>query len=179
MNIEEKYVIDVLLSEEEIQKRVSEVALQISKDFKGKEVLLVSVLNGSFIFCADLIRKMDIKCKIDFISVSSYVGLQSQGKVKVLSGFKEDSIGKDVIIVEDILDTGTTLDFLKKEIALKKPKSITTCVLLDKKCMRKTEVDVEYSCFEIGNDFVVGYGIDYNGFFRSLPYIGILKEFAQ
>ncbi|GHT52151.1 hypoxanthine phosphoribosyltransferase [Endomicrobiia bacterium] len=179
MNIEGKYVVDVLLSEEEIQKRVSEVALQISKDFKDKEVLLVSVLNGSFVFSADLIRKMDMKCKIDFISLSSYLGTHSQGKVKILSEFKEDIIGKDIIIIEDILDTGTTLDFLKREIAFKKPKSITTCVLLDKKCARKTEVDVEYSCFEIGNDFVVGYGIDYNGFFRGLPYIGILKGSTQ
>jgi hypoxanthine phosphoribosyltransferase len=96
--------------------------------------------------------------------------------VKILSRFKEDLIDKDVIIIEDILDTGTTLDFLKQEIAFKKPKSIATCVLLDKKCVRKTEMDVEYTCFEIGDDFIVGYGLDCNGFFRGLPYIGILKE---
>jgi hypoxanthine phosphoribosyltransferase len=178
-NIEKKYTVDVLLSAEDIQKRVSEVALQISKDFKDKEVLLISVLNGSFIFSADLIRKMKIKCKIDFISLSSYAGAHSQGKVKILSDFKENIVGKDVIIIEDILDTGVTLDFLKKEIALKKPKSVTTCVLLDKKCARKMEVDIEYSCFEIGNNFVVGYGIDYNGLFRGLSHIGILKESAK
>jgi hypoxanthine phosphoribosyltransferase len=176
MNIEEKYTVEVLLSEETIQKRVAEVADQISKDFKDKEVLLVSVLNGSFIFCADLVRKMSIKCKIDFISVSSYVSTQSQGKVKIVSGLKEDIIGKDVILIEDILDTGITLDFLKKEIAFKKPKSITTCAFLDKKCARKIEVDAEYRCFEVGNDFIVGYGLDCNGFFRGLPYIGRLKE---
>jgi hypoxanthine phosphoribosyltransferase len=179
MNTKDKYIVDILLSEGEIRRRVSEVALQISKDFKDKEVLLISVLNGSFIFSADLIRKMEIKCKIDFISLSSYIGTHSQGKVKILLDFKESIAGKDVIIIEDILDTGVTLDFLKKEIAFKKPKSITTCVLLDKKCMRKTEVDIEYSCFEIGNDFVVGYGIDYNGLFRGLSHIGILKESAQ
>ncbi|MDR1942801.1 MAG: hypoxanthine phosphoribosyltransferase [Endomicrobium sp.] len=168
--------VDVLISAEDIRKKVLEVGAQISRDYEGKNVLIIAVLNGSFIFCADLVRSLDLECKVDFISVSSYIGTQTQGKVKVVSGIKEDIIGKDVVIIEDIVDRGFTLDFLIKEISLKKPKSIKTCVFLDKKCAREKEVAVDYSCFEIGNDFVVGYGLDYNGFFRQLPYVGKIKE---
>ncbi|MDR2251943.1 MAG: hypoxanthine phosphoribosyltransferase [Endomicrobium sp.] len=168
--------VDVLISAEDIRKKVLEVGAQISRDYEGKNVLIIAVLNGSFIFCADLVRSLDLECKVDFISVSSYIGTQTQGKVKVVSGIKEDIIGKDVVIIEDIVDRGFTLDFLIKEISLKKPKSIKTCVFLDKKCAREKEVAVDYSCFEIGNDFVVGYGLDYNGFFRQLSYVGKIKE---
>ncbi|MDR1103938.1 MAG: hypoxanthine phosphoribosyltransferase [Endomicrobium sp.] len=168
--------VDVLISAEDIRKKVLEVGAQISRDYEGKNVLIIAVLNGGFIFCADLVRSLDLECKVDFISVSSYIGTQTQGKVKVVSGIKEDIIGKDVVIIEDIVDRGFTLDFLIKEISLKKPKSIKTCVFLDKKCAREKEVAVDYSCFEIGNDFVVGYGLDYNGFFRQLPYVGKIKE---
>ncbi|MDR1434154.1 hypoxanthine phosphoribosyltransferase [Candidatus Endomicrobiellum devescovinae] len=168
--------VDVLISAEDIRKKVLEVGAQISRDYEGKNVLIIAVLNGSFIFCADLVRSLDLECKVDFISVSSYIGTQTQGNVKVISGIKEDIIGKDVVIIEDIVDRGFTLDFLIKEISLKKPKSIKTCVFLDKKCAREKEVAVDYSCFEIGNDFVVGYGLDYNGFFRQLPYVGKIKE---
>jgi hypoxanthine phosphoribosyltransferase len=170
------YSVDVLISEEDIHKRVAELGVHISKDYQGKEVLLVAVLNGSFIFCADLVRSMDLECKVDFISVSSYIGTETQGKVKVVSGLKEDIIGKDVIIIEDIVDKGFTLDFLIREISLKKPKSIKTCVFLDKKCARQKEVQVDYSCFEVGNDFIVGYGLDCGGFFRTLRYVGKVKE---
>jgi hypoxanthine phosphoribosyltransferase len=179
VSIENKYDVDVFFSEEMIQARISEVALQISNDFKEKEILIVAVLKGSFIFCADLVRRLNIKCRIDFISVSSYLGARSQGKVEMISGFKDDIISKDVLILEDILDTGITLDFLKKEIALKKPKSVATCVLLTKKCVRQKEVFVEYSCFEIDDGCIVGYGLDYNGFFRGLPYIGKIKEVVR
>jgi hypoxanthine phosphoribosyltransferase len=170
------YNIDILIPAKDIHNKVSQVGTQISKDYEGRDVLIIAVLNGSFVFCADLVRSLDIECKIDFISVSSYIGTQTQGKVKVISGIKEDVIGKDVIILEDIVDKGLTLDFLIREISLKNPKSIKTCVFLDKKCARKKEVAVDYSCFEIGNDFVVGYGLDYNGFFRQLPYVGKIKE---
>ncbi|MDR1122634.1 MAG: hypoxanthine phosphoribosyltransferase [Endomicrobium sp.] len=168
--------VDVLISTEDICKKVLEVGAQISTDYAGKNVLIIAVLNGSFIFCADLVRILNLKCKVDFISVSSYIDTQTQGRVKVVSGIKEDIIGKDVIIVEDIVDRGFTLDFLIKEISLKKPKSIKTCVFLDKKCAREMEVAVDYNCFKIGNDFVVGYGLDCSGFFRHLPYVGKIKE---
>jgi hypoxanthine phosphoribosyltransferase len=170
------YDVDVLISAEDIRKKVSEVGVQISKDYAGKNILIIAVLNGSFIFCADLARSLDLECKVDFISVGSYIGVQTQRKVKVVSSIKEDIIGKDVIIVEDIVDRGFTLDFLIKEMSLKKPKSIKTCVFLNKKRAREKEIAVDYSCFEVGNDFVVGYGLDYNGFFRQLPYVGKIKE---
>jgi hypoxanthine phosphoribosyltransferase len=179
MSVEKECGVDVLFSEEMIRDKICEVALRISKDFKNKEFLIVAVLNGSFIFCADLVRNLDIKCRIDFISVSSYSGIKSRGKIELISGFRDDIIGKDVLIVEDILDTGKTLNFLKKEIWLKKPRSVATCVLLVKKCARQKEIFVEYSCFEVENGYIVGYGLDYNGFFRGLPYIGEMKEFVQ
>jgi hypoxanthine phosphoribosyltransferase len=168
---------EVLFSKESIQKRVSEISAMITEDFKDKEVLIIAVLNGSFISCADLVRNLDLKLGVDFISVSSYAGTGSKGKVQMISGFKDENIkGKNVLIVEDIVDTGITLDFLLKEISSKAPQSIKTCVLLNKKCARKKEVPIEYSCFEMGNDFVVGYGLDHNGLFRGLPYIAKLKE---
>jgi hypoxanthine phosphoribosyltransferase len=179
INSKQNYTVEVLFQEWQIQKKIFEIASKISQDYKDKDLVIVAVLNGSFIFCADLVRNLDVRCAIDFIQVSSYIGTQSQGEVQVISGFKEDLTGKDVLIVEDIVDTGITLDFLISEISSKKPKSIKACVLLDKKCARRKEVPVNYSCFEVGNDFVVGYGIDYNGFFRQLPYVGRIKEFDK
>ncbi len=176
MKKENKYSIKTLFSESLIQKKVSQTAKRISRDFKDKKPLVIAVLNGSFIFCSDLIRKLDSKFAVDFISLSSYEGVISKGKVKVVSNLKENIKNRDVIIVEDIVDSGETLDFLLKELKPKKPKSITVCALLDKKEARVKEIPVKYSCFEVGNEFVVGYGLDYNGFFRGLPYIGILKK---
>jgi len=174
---------DILFSEKLIQKRIVEIASQISFDYKDRETVLIGVLNGSFVFCADLVRNLNIKFKIDFVSLSSYLGMRSTGKIEIISKFKENIAGKDVLIVEDIIETGMTLDFLLKEITLRNPRSIRTCVLVDKRCARKKEVYIEYICLEMGanmgNDFVVGYGLDYNGFYRGLPYIGKLKEFIK
>ncbi|MCL2335207.1 MAG: hypoxanthine phosphoribosyltransferase [Endomicrobia bacterium] len=175
-NTFEKCSVEVLLSGEAIQRRISDIAAEISKDFKDKDALIIAVLKGSFVFCADLIRKLNLNIAVDFISLSSYSGTSPDGRVNVIAGLKETPEGRDVIIVEDIVDTGHTLDFLLKELSLKKPKSISTCVLLDKKCARVKQVPVEYVCFEVGSEFVVGYGLDYNGFYRGLPYIGILKD---
>ena len=175
MKKEEKYTIDVLFSQDQIKEKIAGLALKISCDFKGKDPLIIAVLKGSFVFCADLIRNLDPAFAVDFISLSSYSGSVSEGKIRVISNLKENLEGRDVIIVEDIIDTGLTLDFLLNEFKKKEPKSITTCVLLDKKCARVKDVSVEYRCFEINDDFVVGYGLDYSGFFRGLPYIGILK----
>ncbi|MDR0618248.1 MAG: hypoxanthine phosphoribosyltransferase [Endomicrobium sp.] len=179
MNSKQNYTVEILFHERQIQKKIFEIASQVSKDYKDKDLVIVAVLNGSFIFCADLVRNLDVRCAIDFIQVSSYVDIQSQGKVQIISGFKEDLIGKDILIVEDIIDTGITLEFLIREISSKKPKSIKTCVFLDKKCAHKKEVPINYSCFEMGNDFFVGYGLDCNGFFRQLPYLGRIKEFDK
>lgn len=176
MKKEEKHIIEVLFSKDIIEEKVLEIAHKISNDFQDKDTLIIAVLKGSFIFCSDLIRNLNMNFAVDFISLSSYSGSVSKGKVKIVSNLREDPKGKDIIIVEDIADTGYTLDFLIKEISFKKPKSIKTCVLLDKKCARVKEVPLDYKCFEIGNDFVVGYGLDYKGFYRGLPYIGKLKK---
>ncbi|MDR1721263.1 MAG: hypoxanthine phosphoribosyltransferase [Endomicrobium sp.] len=175
---------NILFSEKLIRKRISEISEQISFDYKDREVLLIGVLNGSFVFCADVVRNLtNVKFKIDFITISSYLGIRSTGKIEVLSRFKENITGKDVLILDDIIETGMTLDFIIKEVASKNPKSLKTCVLVDKRCMRKKDVPVEYICLEMaasmGNDFVVGYGLDYNGFFRGLPYICKLEEFVR
>ncbi|MDR1522391.1 MAG: hypoxanthine phosphoribosyltransferase [Endomicrobium sp.] len=175
----ENYTVEILFPERQIQKRIFAISSQISKDYENKDLVVVAVLNGSFIFCADLVRNLDVRCAIDFIRVSSYSGGQSSGRVKVISDFKEESRGKDVLIVEDIADSGVTLDFLIGKISANKPKSIKTCVFLDKKCARQKDVPIDYSCFEIGNDFIVGYGLDYSGFFRQLPYVGRIKEFNK
>ena len=167
---------DIIFSQSEIESRVSEIAARISRDFKGKDVVLVAVLRGSFVFVSDLIRKLDFDFSVDFISLKSYSGTISEGKVKEISGLQEEISGKDVIIVEDIVDTGATLEFLFKEFALKNPKSLCACVLLDKKCARIKNVPVKYSCFEAGNDFVIGYGLDYNGLYRGLPYIAKMPQ---
>lgn len=179
MTREGNFTIEVILPERQIRKKTFEIASKISRDYKNKDLVIIAVLKGSFIFCADLIRNLDVRCVIDFIRISSYVGTQSAVKVKVISDFKEDLSGKDVLIVEDIVDTGATLDFLINEISLKNPKSIETCAFLDKRCTRQKEVSLAYSCFEMKDDFVVGYGLDYNGFFRGLPYVGRIKEFHK
>jgi hypoxanthine phosphoribosyltransferase len=171
----ENYSIEVLFPQDLIQRRIREMALRITNDYEDKNTLIIAVLKGSFVFCADLIRNLNFVFAFDFISLSSYCGTATDGNVKVISNLKEDPEGRDVIVIEDIADTGHTLDFLHKELAAKNPRSISTCVLLDKKCARVKNVPIEYAGFEIGNDFVIGYGLDYNGFFRGLPYIGILR----
>ncbi|MCL2485383.1 MAG: hypoxanthine phosphoribosyltransferase [Endomicrobia bacterium] len=176
MTKENKRIIEVLFSENLISKRVSEIAKLISCEYEGKKPLVIGVLKGSFIFCADLIRKLKFDCQVDFITLSSYCGTSSGGKVKLIANLKERVKNRDIIIVEDIVDTGITLDFLLQQLLLQKPKSVKTCVLLDKKPARIKEVPVEYSCFEVGKEFVVGYGLDYKGFYRNLSYIGILKS---
>jgi hypoxanthine phosphoribosyltransferase len=176
VKIDKKYSADILFSKKTIEKRVSEIARKISKDFEGKDAAVIAVLNGSFIFCADIIRKLNIKFTVDFISLSSYQGTKSQGKIKEVFGLKDNIEGKDVLIVEDIVDSGNTLDFLFEKIYKKNPKSVKTCVLLDKSGARQKNVKAEYSCFKIRNDFVVGYGLDCDGFFRGLPYIAVLRN---
>ncbi|MDR1511436.1 MAG: hypoxanthine phosphoribosyltransferase [Endomicrobium sp.] len=175
---------DFLFSEKLIRKRIIEVADQISSDYEDREVLIIGVLNGSFIFCADMVRNLiNVKFKMDFISLSLYSGTHSTEKMKIVSKFKENVTGKNVLILDDVIETGMTLNFIIKEVISKNPKSVKTCVLLDKRCMREKNVFVEYICLEMaanmGNDFVVGYGLDYNGFFRGLPYICKLKELVR
>ena len=165
----------ILISEEEIQKKVAEMGKKISQDFRDKDPLFVGVLKGCFIFMADLMRYVDIRCSMDFMAVSSYSGTTSTGAVKINKDLSEDIEGRHVIIVEDILDSGVTLSYLKQYLMVRKPASISIATLMDKPARRKADVYADYSCFEIPDAFVVGYGLDYNERYRNLPYIGVLK----
>ena len=166
----------VLFSEEQLAQRVAEIAAQIAKDYAGKEPLLVSVLRGSFVFMADLVRQITVPCTVDFMAVSSYgSGTTSSGQVKIVKDLSETIEGKDVIVVEDILDSGNTLSYLLKLLEARRPASIRLCTLLDKPERRTKPVEVQYSGFTIPDEFVVGYGLDYDERYRNLPYIGVLK----
>ena len=165
----------ILISEEEIQKKVAEMGKKISQDFRDKDPLFVGVLKGCFIFMADLMRYVDIRCSMDFMAVSSYSGTTSTGAVKINKDLSEDIEGRHVIIVEDILDSGVTLSYLKQYLMVRKPASISIATLMDKPARRKADVYADYSCFEIPDAFVVGYGLDYNERYRNLPYIGVLR----
>ena len=172
----ERDVQEILFSEEQLAQRVSELAEQINRDYADKEILLVSVLRGSFVFMADLARKITRPCRIDFMSVSSYgKGTSSSGQVQITKDLSEDISGLHVIVVEDILDSGNTLSYLLRLLEQRHPASIRLCTLLDKPDRRKVEVAVHYSGFTIPDAFVVGYGLDYAERYRNLPYIGVLK----
>ena len=172
----ERDIQEVLFSEEQLAKRVGELAEQINRDYADKEILLVSVLRGSFIFMADLVRRITRPCRVDFMSVSSYgKGSTSSGQVQITKDLSEDISGLHVIVVEDILDSGNTLSYLLRLLEQRNPASIRLCTLLDKPDRRKVEVAVHYSGFTIPDAFVVGYGLDYAEKYRNLPYIGILK----
>ena len=166
----------VLFSEEELDRRVSEIAAEINRDYAGKEPMLISVLRGSFVFMADPIREIEVPCTADFMSVSSYGrGTTSSGQVQITKDLSDDIEGKDIIVVEDILDSGNTLSYLLQLLQARKPASMKLCTLLDKPDRRVKEVHVDYTGFTIPDEFVVGYGLDYAEKYRNLPYIGILK----
>lgn len=165
-----------LLTSEAIYSKVIELADRISSDYQGKEILAIGVLKGAFIFYADLIRALKVPVKVDFIIASSYHGTDSSGEVKIKQEALEDIAGKDVLLIDDIIDTGTSLAYLRKLLLSKSPASLKICVLLDKKERRVVDVPIDYIGFEIPNEFVVGYGLDCDGRYRNLPYIAILKE---
>ncbi len=166
----------VLVDEEHIRERVAAIGKQISKDFAGKEPLFVGVLKGCFMFMADLMRACDLDCTVDFMVVSSYGGgTSSTGAVKIVKDLSEDIEGKDVIIVEDILDSGNTLHYLQGYLRARNPASLRIVTLLDKPERRTADVQADYVGFTIPNEFVVGYGLDYDQRYRDLPIIGILK----
>ena len=165
---------DVMLSREVIAGRVKELAAEIANDFDKQELLVVGILTGASIFLTDLVREMpeDMDVRMDFMSVSSYMqSTQSSGVVRILHDIKTSIEGKNVLVVEDIIDSGLTLAYLLKLLSSRKPKSLKTCVLLDKPSRRKTEVKVEYKGFEVPDEFVVGYGLDYAGMWRHLKDI--------
>ena len=166
----------VLFSQEELARRVSEIAAEIDRDYAGKEPLLVSVLRGSFVFMADLVRQIHLPCTVDFMAVSSYgAGTASSGQVKIVKDLSEHIEGKDVIVVEDILDSGNTLYFLKDYMLAKGANSITIVTLLDKPSRREKPIYPDLAGFEVPDEFVVGYGLDYAQAYRNIPYIGVLK----
>ena len=165
----------VLISEEELEAAVAKIGRQISEDYRGKDPIFVGVLKGCFIFMADLMRHVDIDCSMDFMAVSSYSGTTSTGAVKINKDLNQDIADRHLILVEDILDSGVTLNYLKNYLQVRRPASIHVATLLDKPARRKADIYADYSCFEVPDAFVVGYGLDYNERYRNLPYIGILK----
>ncbi len=172
----ERDIESVLFTQEQLAQRVQEIADQITADYQGKEITLVSVLRGSFVFMADLCRRIDLPCTVDFMSVSSYgSGTSSTGQVQITKDLSGDISGRHLLVVEDILDSGNTLSYLLKLLEQRKPASIRLCTLLDKPDRRVKPVEVHYSGFTIPDAFVVGYGLDYAEHYRNLPYIGILK----
>ena len=175
-HILDKDVERVLFSEEQLRRRVAEIAAEIDRDYAGKELLLISVPRGSFVFMADLVRQIHLPCTVDFMAVSSYgAGTSSSGQVKIIKDLSEQIEGKDLIVVEDILDSGNTLSYLLQILQARHPASVRLCTLLDKPSRRVKPVELHYSGFTIPDYFVVGYGLDYDEKYRNLPYIGVLK----
>ncbi len=174
--MEKKVKLYKLISEEEIERKVTELGRKISEDYKGKTPLLVGVLKGAWVFLADLVRKISIPITCDFLQVSSYgTGTETTGVVKIVSDLTSPIEGKDVIIVEDIVDTGLTLQYLIEMLELRRPNSIKICALLDKPARHRVEIKIDYLGFKIPNKFVVGYGIDWAEKYRNLPYIGYIE----
>lgn len=172
--------ISVLISKEDIEKRIREMGKEISEYFKGEEVHLVSVLKGGVFFTCELAKNLTVPVSIDFMSVSSYGNdTKSSGVVKVIKDLDEPIEGKNVLVVEDIIDSGRTLSYLLDNLKSRKPKSLHLCTLLDKPDRRVVEVSVDYTGFEIPDEFVVGYGLDYMQHYRNLPYIGVVELDAE
>lgn len=172
----EKDIFKVLLSEKELNQKVQELGSRISEDYRDKNLLMVSVLKGSVVFMADLMRAVTIPCEIDFMSVSSYgSGVKTSGVVKIVKDLDINLEGRDLLIVEDILDSGMTLAYIKQMLLDRRPSSIRICTLLDKPERRRAAITADYKGFEVPDEFVVGYGLDYAEKYRNLPYIGILK----
>jgi hypoxanthine phosphoribosyltransferase len=170
-----KHTDKILLTEKKIQERVRGLAEEISRDYAGKELTVVAILKGSVIFFSDLVRNLDIHCAVDFISVSSYRGTSSSGVVRLITDLREDPVGKHLLLIEDIVDTGSTLEYLRKNLLTRNPASVRVCALLDKPAARKVPVEIDYIGFTVPDAFVVGYGLDYRERFRGLPYIGVLS----
>lgn len=169
-------ILKVLLSEEQLKDKCAEMGAQITRDYAGKNLLLVTVLKGAVVYMADLMRSIDLPCAIDFMVVSSYgSGTKTSGVVKIVKDLDQDLSGKDILIVEDILDSGLTLSYLKEILEGRGPRSIQIAALLDKPTRRKVDLKADYIGFSVPDEFVIGYGLDYDEKYRNLPYIGILK----
>lgn len=171
-----KESVRIMISEKKIDERIAQLGEQISRDYEGKSVHLICVLKGSVFFTCELAKRITVPVTLDFMSCSSYgSGTVSSGSVKIVKDLDESIEGKHVIVIEDIVDSGRTLSYLLKVLGARKPASLKLCTLLDKPDRRETEVEVQYKGFEIPDEFVVGYGLDYDQKYRNLPYIGIIS----
>lgn len=169
--------IRTLISQEEIDEKLGEIGRAVTEDYRGTDLLVVGVLKGAFMVMADLARHIDIPVEFDFIAVSSYgASTQSSGVVRILKDLDQEISGRHVLIVEDIIDSGLTLNYLMKSLSVRKPASLEVASLLVKSGVQRTAVSVKYPGFTIGPEFVVGYGLDYAGKYRNLPYVGVLEE---
>jgi len=167
----------VIFSAKDLETRIAELGEMITKDYEGKELIVIGILKGSNIFTSDLVRKMNIPLKIDFMVVSSYGNTtESSGVVRILKDLENSAENKHLLIVEDIVDSGLTLKYLKEMLHARNPASIKICTLLDKPAGRKEHVAIDYLGFEVPDEFIVGYGIDYAEMYRNLPYVGVLKR---
>ncbi len=166
----------VMLTEEEVDKRISEIGEQISRDYMGKKIHLICILKGGAFFMCELAKRISVPVSMDFMSISSYgSGTESSGIIRIVKDLDESITDEDVLVVEDIVDTGRTLDHLMGLLRERKPKSLRLCTLLDKPDRRVIDVKVDYTGFQIPDEFVVGYGLDYNQKYRNLPYIGVVE----
>ena len=167
----------ILVSEQQLWDKVAELGAAISRDYAGRDLLLVSILKGAVVFMADLMRAVTIPCGIDFMVVSSYGGANTTttGLVKIIKDLDQDLTGKDVLIVEDILDTGVTLSHLVPMLQMRNPNSVRICAILSKPSRRQADIEPDYKGFDVPDEFVVGYGLDYDEKYRNLPYVGVLK----
>lgn len=176
-NVMEQDIKKVLISEEEIRERVAEIGARISEDYAGKNLLMVGILKGSVVFMTDLMRAVTTHARIDFMSVSSYgSGTKSSGVVKIVKDLDNNVEGYDLLLVEDILDSGLTLSYLRELLRDRHPNSIKIVTLLNKPARRTADIQPDYCCFEVPDEFVVGYGLDFDERYRNLPYVGVLKE---
>ncbi len=167
---------EVLLSTERIRERVAELGARIAADYAGRPLTLVGVLKGSFVFMADLMRAIDLPLSVDFISISSYVGTRTSGVVRITSDLSRPVEGQDVLVVEDIVDTGLTMRYLLDNLATRRPASVRLAALHVKPTRARAKIPVDYVGFEIADEFVVGYGLDWDGRYRNLPYIGVVRS---
>jgi hypoxanthine phosphoribosyltransferase len=167
----------ILVDEEALQSKIKELGEQITKDYQGKELLVVCVLKGAVMFVSDLIKRIDLPLEIDFMAISSYGNsTKSSGIVRIIKDLNEDIKGKHILVVEDIIDSGLTLSYLIDNLKSREPASVAICTLLDKPDNRKTDIDIVYTGFVVPDEFVVGYGLDYAEKYRNLPFIAVLKE---
>jgi hypoxanthine phosphoribosyltransferase len=169
-------VAEVLISEERLKARIHEMAHQISQDYEGKDLLLVCILKGGVVFLTDLMRALTIPHAIDFMAISSYgASTESSGVVRILMDLNTNIEGKNVLVVEDIIDTGNTLNYIRRNLITRQPSSLRVCTLLNKPSRRKLDIKIDYVGFDIANKFVIGYGLDFGERYRNIPFVGVLK----